>query len=229
MSAASPKTWSVCLLDDHVVIRKGLKQLIEQTGRYKVITEFDNGQDLMEALPFETEPDIIIADVEMPVMNGKEMMRSMKEQNYSYPTLILTLDTGEKTIIELFRLGVNGYLAKTCTPDILYKALDDIMTTGYYHNEFTIMALKADEGQQKLSERDKVLSQLTDREKVFMQLVCHPEEYTYEQMADLLNVHRRTIDNYRQAMFDKFNIKSKTGLVLFAIKYGLIDLAENKN
>lgn len=220
-----PSKYSVFLLDDHVVMRTGLKNLIEHTGQYEVIKEFGNGKDFIDAMPFEEQPDVIILDIAMPLMDGKELMQWLKEHDYDLPVLILTLDTGEKTIIELFRMGVKGYLPKTCTPEILYKALDDIIKTGYYHNEFTVLALQTETGRHRETEREKVLKQLTEREKIFLQLVCNPEEYTYEQMADLLNVHRRTVDNYRQAMFEKFNIKSKTGLVLFAIKYGLIDIA----
>lgn len=224
MSASSVQPHFVYLLDDHVVIRKGLKELIEQSGKYQVAAEFNNGQDFVDAMPLQKVPDVVILDVEMPVMDGRAVVRWLKENEHEFPILILTLDTGEKTIIELFRMGVRGYLPKTCTPEDLYKALDDIINEGYYHNEFTIMALQAEGSRRKESEREKVLNKLTERETVFLQLVCNPEEYTYEQMADILNVHRRTIDNYRQAMFEKFNIKSKTGLVLFAIKYGLINM-----
>ena len=138
--------------------------------------------------------------------------------------LVLTLDTTDKTIIELFKLGVRGYLSKSCTAEVLKRAIDDILDTGYYHNELLSNALLANEHGGRKDERQKVLDKITEREKIFLQMVCDEKEYTYEQMADMLKVHRRTIDGYRESLFDKFNIKSKTGLVLFAIKYRLIEL-----
>lgn len=83
-----------------------------------------------------------------------------------------------------------------------------------------LKAVKADS--KNVDEKEKIMMQLTEREHQFLKLVCDAEEYTYEQIADKMQVHRRTVDGYREAMFDKFNIKSKTGLVLFGIKYGLV-------
>lgn len=214
----------IILVDDHTIVRKGLKELIERMGPYIVTTEYDNGRQLLDAIPFSHHPDLIILDLSMPVLNGLETVRELKERGHEYPILILTIDTNEKNIIELFRLGVRGYLPKNCTADMMKKAIDDIERTGYFHNEWLVKALQAESANNKEDERQKVLKQITDRENIFLKLVCDEEEYTYEQMADILKVHRRTIDGYRESLFDKFNIKSKTGLVLFAIRYGLIEI-----
>lgn len=215
---------SIVLVDDHAVVRSGLKGLVESMGTNKVIREFDNGKQLIDGLAEGMQPDMIIMDLTMPVMDGKSTMKWLQENNVVYPVLILTLDTNDETIIELFRLGARGYLPKSCTADMLKKAIDDIIHTGYYHNELLSHALQASSARNKKDERHDVQNQLTEREKTFLQLVCDEHEYTYEQMADILKVHRRTIDGYREALFEKFNIKSKTGLVLFAIKYGLTDI-----
>lgn len=213
---------SIFLVDDHTVVRKGLKELIECLGDYTITAEYASGKELIEALLFPEPPGIIILDITMPVMDGKQVMEYFKEHDIQIPVLILTLDTSERTIIDLFRLGVRGYLPKNCSPEELKKAIDDVSTTGYYHNELLSKAL-SNETATADSEREKILAQLTRRELDFLQLVCNEEEYTYEQMADILGVHVRTVDGYRKAMFEKFNIRSKTGVVLFAIKYKLAD------
>jgi two-component system, NarL family, invasion response regulator UvrY len=213
------KPVSIFLVDDHAVVRNGLKALIERMGNYVIKEQFDNGQQLIDSLPFAQAPDIIIMDLTMPVMDGTQTVRELKHRHITTPVLILTLETTEKTIIELFRLGIRGYLPKSCTADVLKKAIDDVITSGYYHNEMLTKALMNNNQE---PENDNPLQHLTERENTFLQLVCDENELTYEQIADRMGVSRRTVDGYRESIFEKFNIKSKTGLVLFAIKYGLI-------
>lgn len=207
------------LIDDHTIVRNALKGLIERLGNYQVTEQFNNGKDLIAAAPFSPPPDLMIMDLNMPEMDGHATMQWLKNNDYNYPVLILTLDTSDKTIIELFRLGVRGYLPKHCTADVLKKAIEDIITTGYHHNELLTKALMSENQASQKDERELVLEKLTDREILFLQLVCDEKEFTYEQIAEKMNVHRRTVDGYRESIFEKFNIKSKTGLVLFAIKY----------
>jgi len=214
---------SIVLVDDHTVVRNGLKSLIERMGNYTISYQFDNGKRFIDAIPLPQQPDLIIMDLTMPEMDGKETTKWLKEHSINYPVLILTLDTTEKTIIDLFKLGVRGYLPKSCTAEVLKKAIEDVITTGYYHNELLTKALTQEENKPKDKEQG-LITQITDREREFLQLVCDEHEYTYEQIADIMKVHRRTVDGYREAIFSKFNIKSKTGLVLFAIKYSLISI-----
>ncbi len=216
-----PDPVSIILVDDHTIVRKGLRTLIESMGGYTIESEFDNGKFLVDNIPLKTEPHLIIMDLAMPQMDGKKTMEWFVENCISYPVLILTLDTSERTIIELFRLGVRGYISKTCSAQELKQAIDDIIFSGYYHNEFMINAMHSGMKETEDDRKKKILSNITDRERQFLQLVCDEKEYTYDQIADIIGVHRRTVDGYREALFEKFNVKSKTGLVLFAIKYGL--------
>lgn len=211
---------TVALVDDHVVVRSGLKELIESMGNYVVAHEFDNGKELIEHIR-SIRFDIIIMDLTMPVMDGEATMKWIKEQDMEVAVLILTLDTSDKTIINLYKSGVRGYLPKTCSAATLKTAIDDIIRTGYYHNELLTDAMKRDSSHKK-DVKTEILDSLTDRELHFLRLVCDEEEYTYEQIAGLMHVHRRTVDGYREALFEKFNIKSKTGIVLFAIKHRLL-------
>ncbi len=212
------KPVSIFLVDDHAVVRNGLKALIERMGNYIVKEQFDNGRQLIDSLPFDEKPDVIIMDLTMPIMDGSQTVKELKNRHVNIPILILTLETTEKTIIELFRFGIRGYLPKSCTADVLKKAIDDVIHSGYYHNEMLTKALMNNEEEHT----GNPVQHLTDRENTFLQLVCDENELTYEQIADKMGVSRRTVDGYRESIFEKFNIKSKTGLVLFAIKYGLI-------
>ena len=214
---------TIILVDDHVVVRNGLKELIEKIGPYSVIAQFDSGIAFLNALPTISQPDLAIVDLNMPGMNGDEVVSALKVAGNELPVLILTLDSDEPTIIRLFRNGVRGFLKKDCNADTLRNALESILTSGYYHNEFLTLSLRNEAGAAPQTEQEKILAQLTDRERSFLRLVCHEKEYTYEQIADQMAVTPRTVDGYREAIFDKFAIKSKTGLVLFVLKYQLLE------
>ena len=214
---------SIVLVDDHTIVRNGLKSLIEVLGNYKVVGEYDNGKEFTKALSMNSLPDMVILDLNMPEMNGVQTMQWLRAHHYNaLKVLVLTLDTDDKTILELYRRGARGYLSKSCTPEELRKAINDTWTTGYYHSELLQQALAADAEKKELSNAS--LLRISEREMEFLRLICDPEEYTYERIADILNVHRRTVDGYKTGLSDKFNIKSKTGLVLFAIKNGLVEI-----
>jgi DNA-binding NarL/FixJ family response regulator len=213
---------TIVLVDDHVVVRNGLKELIEKLGPFQVVAEYDNGQDLVDAYPFQA--DLIIMDITMPTMDGDEAMQILNERDCRIPVLILTLNTDDQRMIKLFRLGARGYLQKNCSAQIMKEALSEIFRTGYYHNEFLTYSLKHEAAPKKKSEQEIILEQLTDRERQFLKLVCHEEEYTYDQIASLMNVQHRTVDSYRESIFQKFSIKSKTGLVLFVLKHRLMEV-----
>lgn len=213
---------SLVLIDDHVIVRNGLKELIEKLGSYKVVTEFDSAIAFSNALPFEIEPDLILMDLNMPGMNGDELVEKLKKTNFKVPILILTLNSDESTIIRLFRNGVRGFLMKNCSAAELKKAIETILDGGYFHNEFLTLSLTTDASKSQQSEQEIILQNLTEREREFLLLVCDENEFTYEQIADRMKVTPRTVDGYRESIFDKWGIKSKTGLVLFVLKHNLL-------
>lgn len=213
----------IILVDDHIVVRNGLKMLIEKLGDYKICYEFGNGKELLEAHPFPNRVDLIVMDISMPEMDGDEAMEILNERDAEVPVLILTLTQEDERILKLFRMGVRGYIRKDCSAEVLKSALEDIFRYGYYHNEFLTYSLRHDRAPKKLSEKEVILQQLSDREREFLRLVCHENEYTYDQIAAEMGVQHRTVDGYRESVFEKFAIKSKTGLVLFVLKHQLLD------
>jgi DNA-binding NarL/FixJ family response regulator len=213
---------SVVLVDDHTIVRNGLKSLIEVMGNYKVTAEFDNGKAFIDALPLRPEPTVVIMDLNMPEMNGLETVRWLHKHKSPLRILILTLETDERNIIELFRLGVRGYIPKNCSAAVLKSAIEDVAGTGYYHSEMLQSALAHNFG--KTSHVQSLIDSITEREMLFIKLVCDQQEFTYEQIANMMSVSPRTVDGYREALFKKLDLKSKTGLVLFAIKHGLIEV-----
>jgi len=215
---------SIILVDDHVIVRNGLRELVEKLGSYKVTNEFDSGLSFIQALEKGITADLIILDISMPGMNGDEVLEEMNKRNIEIPVLILTVNSEAGKHVSLFRLGARGYIQKDSSAVILREALADIFARGYYHNDLLADALTAVHKKQEINPRKAIMERLTDREREFLKLVCNEAEYTYEQIASMMEVHRRTVDGYRESVFEKFEIKSKTGLVLFLVRNDLLDL-----
>lgn len=214
---------NIVLVDDHIIIRNGLKELIEKIGPFKVSHEFDTGLQLVNSYPYSPKPDLIIMDISMPEMDGDEAIEQLNSSGCQIPVLILTLSNDENKMLKLFRMGVRGYLKKSCTSSVMMEALNEIFRCGYYHNEFLTYSLRNDLVTKEKSQQELIIEQLSDREREFLKLVCHEEEYTYDQIAGEMGVQHRTVDGYRESIFDKFSIKSKTGLVLFVLKHNLLE------
>ncbi|MBX2905867.1 MAG: response regulator transcription factor [Taibaiella sp.] len=214
---------NIVLVDDHVIIRNGLKELIEKIGPYKVVSEYDNGRDFVDSFPLAANIDLLVLDISMPRMDGDEVVEHMKAHGVTVPTLILTLNTDDEKLVRLFRNGVRGYLQKNCTAAVLKQALSDIFERGYFHNEHMIQALTADSSATGPKGKFDPAALFTERELQLIKLICAEEEYTYKEIAEKLSVHPRTVDDHRQNIFEKANVKSKSGLVLYAVRNGLID------
>ena len=205
-------------------MRDGLKQLIELSGPYEIIGQYNDGKALIEDLPLSTSPDLIIMDLTMPIMNGEDTARYLHETGLQYPILILTVNATDDVIVKLYKLGVRGYLEKHCATVNLLRAIEDILCYGYHHNELLTKAFVTEVRSQSKNPREQILKSITPRELFFLQLVCDDNEYTYDQIASKMSVAVRTVDGYRQSIFEKFDIKSKAGLVLFAIKNRLTEI-----
>src|SRR4249919_464757 len=132
----------ITLIDDHVVVRTGIRELIEKLGPYRVTAEFDDGESFLESLSANPDPDLVILDLSLPGLNGDAVMQALNKKKFTCPVLVLTLNREEDTIAKLFRLGVRGYLPKDCTASTLRSALEEIFRTGYFHNELLTMSLR---------------------------------------------------------------------------------------
>ncbi|TGD59517.1 response regulator [Flavobacterium humi] len=209
---------TICIIDDHAIVRQGLKELLHKIGHYKVIHEFDNGEDFLEALPLNPKPDMYILDYSMPNMNGIQVLEALEEKQEEHKVLLLTQHFDEQIINDGYHHGARGFLHKNCTAQDLKFAIDNIIKIGY--NNITEI-LKRIRNYTVTPENEKKQIQLSDRELNFLQLVCDEKEFTYEQMADIMSLSVKSIEAYRTALFERYEIKSKVGLVLFSHKYRL--------
>ncbi|HEX2617201.1 MAG TPA: response regulator transcription factor, partial [Flavobacteriales bacterium] len=184
-----------------------------------------NGLELKEAMSGGPEVEIAIVDLNMPVMNGYETIAWIHASCPGTRPIALTFDGTGDAVIKAVRNGARGFILKDIEPTELKLALDSVAQTGYYHTDLVNHSLLTNFDNKTSYERQKakVMGTITPRELEFLKLVCSADEPTYERIAEQMVLHRRTVDGYREALFEKFGIRSKTGLVLFAIKWGIIE------
>jgi len=210
---------TIGIVDDHKIVRQGLKELLEKISNYKVVAEFETGNEFLDALPMQDKPNLFIIDYSMPGLNGVEVLKVLEDVDEEYKVLLLTQHFDEQIIDAAYHHGARGFLHKNCTAQDLKFAIDNIATIGY-NNVVEILKRVRKYDPSATAEPDNGIK-LTAREQEFLTLVCNEKEYTYEQMADIMSVSVKSIEAYRTALFEKYNIKSKVGLVLFSYKYKL--------
>ena len=215
---------NVALVDDHLLVRDGLTTMVNGLNGYIVTMYAGHGQELVDAMSKNGHPDIAIVDLNMPVMDGFETIAWLKANAPKVRALALTFDAVDGAMIRAIRAGARGFLLKDVRPPQMQIALDSIMNTGYFFTEEMQLSLVEQSAPQTLAdkERDEILAMITPREMELLLLVCSEDEPTYEEIAKKMGASRRTIDNFRTHLFEKFQLKSKVGLVLFAVKWGLL-------
>lgn len=214
--------YTIALADDHVLLRKGLVSLVENLG-YKVILEVDNGQELTEQIQAGVHPDLVLMDINMPVKDGYETTKWLKNNAPLTKVLALSMYDDESAIIRMLKNGAKGYILKDSEPGELRIAIESILSKGFYYSEMVTGRLI--HSINTMDDEDspaKNLSGLNEREIDFLKLAA--TELTYKEIAEQMHLSPRTIDGYRDALFEKLNIKSRVGLVLFAIKNGLVKI-----
>jgi two-component system, NarL family, invasion response regulator UvrY len=206
----------VVLVDDHILLRNGLRGLIDSFDNCTVLFEANNGRDFISKLKAEEIPDIVLMDINMPEMDGYETTLWLKNNHPDIKVLALSMYDNENAIIRMLRAGVKGYILKDCDPSELKYAINSIITSGFYYTENVTGKLIS-----IVSKKDND-DELNEREIAFLKLVC--SELTYKEIADKMYKGVRTIDGYRDALFEKLNVKTRVGLVLYAIKNGIVSL-----
>jgi DNA-binding NarL/FixJ family response regulator len=213
----SEKKIKLGLIDDHTLFRRGIIQVIESLpGKYEIVSEASNGKEFINSLNERNKPDILICDINMPEMNGFEVAKWIRTNHPDINILILTMLTNEDTMIRMLRCGIKGYLNKDVEPDELNLALQSIANQGYYYTE-EMTGILIEETRSGRTGNEEI----SERERQFLELLCH--ELTYKEIADKMFLSVKTVDGYRSDLFDKLKVKSRVGLVLYAVRSGIIE------
>jgi two-component system, NarL family, invasion response regulator UvrY len=213
----------VVLVDDHVLLRNGLASLIRGFGEYDVLFEACGGKDLIRQLQNGRLPDIILLDINMPEMDGYDTACWLRRNFPEIKVLALSMYDTDSAIVRMLKNGAKGYVLKDIDAGVLKVALDSVLEKGFYYTDMvtgklihTISTLDDPEM------RMRRLLALNERELEFMKLVC--TEWTYKEIADRMYLSPRTIDGYRDALFEKLNVRTRVGLAMYAVRSGIVSL-----
>ncbi len=207
---------NIVLVDDHRLFRSGIASLIQSMPGYTVMYEAGNGVELSNKLTPKTRPDIILLDINMPQMNGMDTAKWLKDNHPDVKVIVLSMFEDADKVLAMLKLGVKGYLLKDSEPAEFVQALNRVANNEVYYPPFVTRHLVHSFN----NEPDKI--KLNQRELEFLRLAG--SELTYKEIADQMCVSARTVDGYRDQLFDKLQIKSRVGLVLYAIKNKLIEV-----
>ncbi len=217
------KPLNIALVDDHNLFRKGLVKLInmgDTQHKYNILFEAENGNDLKEKMTQPPFPDILLMDITMPDMDGFETVEWLQRTHPSVKVLVISMLETEVAILRMLRLGVKGYLSKDIEVEDMHRALEAIVNNGYYYSEVATEILNY-----KLNGTGKTSNisvNFSENEREFLKLAT--TEMTYQQIADKMNLSPKTIDGYREALFQRLNVKTRVTLALYAVKHGIVQL-----
>lgn len=213
---------NVMLADDHVLIREGIKQLLEFDGSMKVIAEASDGIECLEKLK-NVKPDILLLDINMPNMNGIDVLKELKEKNDPLKVLILTVHSEVEYLVKAVDIGANGYILKDSGSAELKQAINAVIDEGSYIQPNLIPALNS-----RLINRDmdrEKLASLTKREvEILTQVACGMFN---KEIAVNLNISERTVKNHISNIFKKIDASDRIQAAVFAIRNNIVNLYEN--
>lgn len=209
----------VGIVDDHQLFLKSVGLMISGFDNFNLSVEALNGKELQQKLQTaETLPEIILLDVNMPVMNGPETALWLRNTFPQIKVVALSMNDKDKAIIDMIKAGCCAYLLKDIHPNELEKALNEIDKRGYYN---------ADAG--NINYRRLLMYEdkndplyLSEKERTFLKYAC--QELNYKQIAELMSVAERTVDGYRESVFEKLGVHSRVGLVIEAIRRKLVEI-----
>jgi two-component system, NarL family, invasion response regulator UvrY len=215
--------FSVALVDDHILIRSGLANLIREFGDYDVIIEANNGRHFLDAVSVSGQPDVVLLDLNMPLMDGYETAAWIKDHYPDIKILALSMDDKDKAIIRMLRHGARGYILKDVEPMELRKALTEVLNKGYYYSEMVTSRLIHNINQVvDPAQYDKTDPKLSEKETQFLKYAC--TEMTYKQIAEAMFLSPRTIDGYRDSLFTRLAVRTRVGLAIYAIRNGIFQV-----
>ena len=206
----------IALVDDHVMLRKSLAVLIQLFPDLEIVLQANNGAEFIEQLPNHPLPDIVLMDVNMPVMNGVETTRWLHKQYPQIKVMALSMLKNELVLIRMLKNGARGYLLKDAEPEELNMAIQQVQEKGFYFSELVKPGLKICTNGQSL-QPDQMLN---EQELIFLQWTC--TEKSHKQIAAEMCVSPRTVDGYRDSLFRKLNVTSRVGMVMYALKHEIV-------
>lgn len=214
----------VAIADDHALFRAGVKTALSAKKDVELIGEADNGMQLLNLLK-HIEPDVILLDIQMPIMDGISTLPEIRKINPNVKVIILSMHNDHSMISKLMEIGANSYLTKNSDSETIYQAIRTCYEQEFYFNELTNKALLTGLRTRKNEPEQLIDAQLTEKEIRILKLMC--EEKTTKEIADIVDISPRTVEAIRDKLKTKTGAKSMAGLVMYAVKKGFVQESGN--
>lgn len=210
----------VAIADDHVLFRTGVKTALSMKKDIHMIAEADNGMQLLNLLKHQM-PDVILLDIQMPIMDGIATLPEIKKLYPEVKVIMLTMHNDHSMISKLMELGANAYLTKNSDSEVIYEAVKTVHQQEYFFNQLTNKALiDGLRHKRQVEAATPSDAKLTDKEMTILKMMC--EEKSTKEIADLVDLSPRTVEAIRDKLKTKTGAKSMAGLVMYAVKAGII-------
>lgn len=212
---------NIGVTDDQLLFRKGMISLLEKYDGFTILWEAHNGIEAINQLGrYAAETNVMLLDLNMPEMDGMEVIKQVKENFPELKVIILSIHEEERFIIKLIELGANSYLVKSASPEEVEKTIRITAEKGFYFNDrISKILFNNVSGVRK---RTSLSTDFTKREQEVLQFIC--EEFSTKDIAKKLFISERTVEGHRNNLILKTNVKNTAGLVIYAVKNNLIDL-----
>lgn len=215
------ETIRIAIADDHKLFRKGVILSLRPYTQLEFVLEAENGQELLDNLG-NSGAQVVLLDLRMPGMDGIETTKAISQKFPGIRVLILTMYEDERFVYHLMENGAKGYLLKNAEPQEIRKAIQEVMSKGYYLNQFVNrILLKKSHAKTKVVPDLKSEIVLSDREKEVLRSICM--EYTATEIAEKMGISPRTVEAIKDRLMERFGTKNTAGLIFFAVKNDLID------
>lgn len=211
----------VAIADDHKIFRKGVILSLRHYSNIHFVLEADNGEDLLNQLD-EAKPDVILMDLRMPVKDGIEATKFISKHYPNIAVIVLTMHEDDRFVTHLMENGANGYLLKSTDPAEIKKAITDVVTKGYYLNNFVnrILLKRAHNKTKSIPSLNNDFP-VTDKEKDVLRYICM--EFTSQEIGQKMEISPRTVESIKERLMERFGVKNTAGLVFFAVKNNIVD------
>ena len=213
----------VAIADDHALFRTGVKTSLQLRRDIQMVAEAENGMQLMNLLR-HIQPDVVLLDISMPIMDGLTALPEIKRLYPNIKVIMLSMHNEHSVISQMMEIGANSYLTKESGADMIYEAIRGVYEHDFFFNELTNKALLSGLRTKRNTESSMMQDvQLTEKEITILKLMC--EEKSTKEIADMVDLSPRTVEAIRDKLKTKTGTKSMAGLVLYAVKAGLVEQA----
>ncbi|MFI3265871.1 MAG: response regulator transcription factor [Rikenellaceae bacterium] len=217
-------SYKIIIVDDHTLFRSGLRTLLETISDIKVLEEFGNGQELLDylAVPNNQKPDVVLLDIEMPILNGIETMSRISELYPNLNVLTLSMYGEQEYYFKMVSLGVKGFMLKNSDIKDVVSAIGIAATGGSYFSQELLCNLVNSLRTSPKTDAQQQENELSEREQEILLLIC--QGLSNQNIADQLFISKRTVDKHRANILFKTGCKNTANLVVYAIKNSLVEI-----